>query len=160
MNYNYFMLVPLNLVYDEEYADLSVDAILIYSLLLNRTRFSMQNKKFKDEKGVFVCYSTSRISRQLNCSVNSVKKRFQELEKAELIKREYQKSGLPVKFYVNDVFQMLKGANSYQKQEKEVSFDVEKSKEMELRNLYNFAEKRKKRKKSHPESNDSKFQSP
>ena len=160
MNYNYFMLVPLNLVYDEEYADLSVDAILIYSLLLNRTRFSMQNKKFKDEKGVFVYYSTSRISRQLNCSVNSVKKRFQELEKAELIKREYQKSGLPVKFYVNDVFQMLKGANSYQKQEKEVSFDVEKSKEMELRNLYNFAEKRKKRKKSHPESNDSKFQSP
>lgn len=50
MNNNNFMLVPLNLVYDEEYKVLSIDAILIYSLFLNRTKFSMLNKNFTDEK--------------------------------------------------------------------------------------------------------------
>jgi hypothetical protein len=44
------MLIPLNLVYDEKYADVSVEAILMYSLFLNRTRFSMQNKKSKTKK--------------------------------------------------------------------------------------------------------------
>ena len=156
MNNNNFMLVPLNLVYDEEYKVLSIDAILIYSLFLNRTKFSMLNKNFTDEKGVFIYYSTRQISKQLNCSVNTVKKRLCELEKAELIKREYQRNGLPIKIYVNDKFQITKGVNSYKKQEKEVSFNVKKTKKIandgtidfgsiNQSDLLNFAEKTKKR---------------
>lgn len=77
-----------------------------------------------------------------------------ELEKAELIKREYQRNGLPIKIYVNDKFQITKGVNSYKKQEKEVSFNVKKTKKIandgtidfgsiKQSDLLNFAEKTK-----------------
>ena len=58
MNNKYFAVLPLNLVYEEKYSELSSKAILLYSLFLNRTKFSLQNKKFKDGNGVFIYYST------------------------------------------------------------------------------------------------------
>lgn len=147
MNCNYFILIPLNLVYDEKYADVSVEAVLMYSLFLNRMRFSMQNKKFKDEKGVFIYYSERRISEQVHCSINSAKKALRELEKAELIKKEYQKNGLPIKIYVNDIFHIIENKYSCKSQEKEVSFDVEKAERIANMGVPDFVTKKNPRRK-------------
>ena len=154
MNNKYFAVLPLSLVYEEKYSELSSKAILLYSLFLNRRKFSMQNKKFKDDNGVFIYYSTEQISNHLHCSLNSAKKVLTELEKAGLIRKEYQKNGLPQKIYVNDIrvenedtynasekpqdkFSQKSYSNSlynekhhtehFQAKEKQVSFDVEKA---------------------------------
>ena len=103
MNNNIFAILPLILLYDEKYKDLSMSAIILYSLFLNRTKYSLKNKKFKDDKGVFIYYSTEQISSHLHCSINSAKKILSELEEIGLIRREYQKNGLPLKIYVNDI---------------------------------------------------------
>ncbi|MBR2953687.1 MAG: replication initiator protein A [Clostridia bacterium] len=122
MNNDYFIILPLNLVYEEKYAGLSVNAIILYCLFLNRTKFSMQNKNFKDEKGVFIYYSTKQMATHLRCSINSAKKTLRELEKAALIKKEYQQNGLPIKIYVNDI---RSGNCDTHFHQKEVSFDIE-----------------------------------
>ncbi len=109
MNNKYFAVLPLNLVYEEKYYNLSSKAILLYSLFLNRTKLSLKNKKFKDDNGVFIYYSTEQISNHLHCSLNSAKKVLTELEKAGLIRKEYQKNGLPQKIYVNDICTENKG---------------------------------------------------
>lgn len=172
MNNNIFAILPLILLYDEKYKDLSMSAIILYSLFLNRTKYSLKNKKFKDDKGVFIYYSTEQISSHLHCSINSAKKILSELEEIGLIRREYQKNGLPLKIYVNNICTENKGTyNASEKpqdklsqkpysnsnynekpckstsvpQEKQVSFDMEKTEEMKLKHLYNFAEKTKKR---------------
>lgn len=173
MNIDFYAILPLNLVYEEKYMCLSAKAILLYALFLNRRKFSLQNKKFKDSDGVFIYYSITQISKHLRCSKVPARKVLNELEKAGLVKVKFQEFGLPLKIYVNDI---RTGENAglvtssekpqdklYKKpynnsnynskahktssvpQEKQVSFDVENAKETELKHLYNFAEKTKKR---------------
>ena len=98
MNNNIFAILPLILLYDEKYKDLTMSAIILYSLFLNRTKYSLKNKKFKDDKGVFIYYSTEQISSHLHCSINSAKKILSELEEIGLIRREYQKTVCHLKF--------------------------------------------------------------
>ncbi len=112
MNNKYFAVLPLNLVYEEKYSELSSKAILLYSLFLNRTKFSLQNKKFIDDNGVFIYYSTEQISKHLHCGISSAKVTLSELEQAGLIRKEYQQNGLPLKIYVNDIRAENNGAYS------------------------------------------------
>ncbi len=173
MNSDFYAILPLILVYEENYSILSSKAILLYALFLNRAKFSLQNKKFRDSDGVFIYYSASQISKHLRCNKVSARKVLNELEEAGLVKIKFQEFGLPLKIYVNDVRAGDKGTNSvvseksqdklsgksysnssnrqkahkndFPQEEKQVSFDVEKAKETEMKHLYNFAEKTKKR---------------
>jgi hypothetical protein len=161
MNNKYFAVLPLNLVYEEKYSELSSKAVLLYSLFLNRTKFSLQNKKFKDDNGVFIYYSTEQISKHLHCGISSAKVTLSELEQAGLIRKEYQQNGLPLKIYVNDVFGVHNRTYKKDKpapdtnktykspaphKDKDVSFDTDKLDEMVHNHLFTFSEKKKKRK--------------
>ena len=165
-NFSY-AIFPLAFIYDEKYCNLSSNEKLLYTLLLNRTNYSKKNmKSFCDRNGIFIYYSGIQIQKHLNCSEPTVIKALKNLESAGLIRKEYQKNGLPLKIYVNDVFgihnRTYNKNNSQDKppqnrnfkpyspavpksNEKEVSFDVTQADEMELKHLYNFAEKTKKR---------------
>ncbi|MBQ4645181.1 MAG: replication initiator protein A [Clostridia bacterium] len=144
MNNDYFIILPLKLFCEEKYAGLSANAIILYCLFLNRTKFSMQNKNFKDEKGVFIHYSTKQMTTHLRCSVNSAKKTLRELEKAELIKKEYQQNGLPIKIYVNDIRSEKRDTHFHQK---EVSFDIELAEKRAREPSIDWATKKNKRRK-------------
>lgn len=135
-------------------------------LLLNRLNISKKNLKyFSDKNGAFVYYSNQQIQKHLNCSDKTATHTLNKLQQAGLIRKEYQKRGLPLKIYVNDVFGIHnrtynkdkppqsrnQNFRSYspavpEKAEKEVSFDMDKIDEMSQKHLFTFAEKKKKRK--------------
>ena len=145
LNNNFsYAIFPLNLISDEKYRTLSSGEKLLYILLLNRTNYSRKNlKKFYDDKnGLFVYYPNEQIKSHLNCSSGTAKKMLKNLEKAELIKKEYQKNGLPIKIYVTDLRGSAKKPTS-----NTVSFDIAKAEQQACENRLTFGEKKNKPRK-------------
>lgn len=161
----YYTFLPLNLIYDSQFSHLSVNAIILYSLMLNRKKLSVNNPEYNDKNGTFIFFSNPQIQKVLRCNQDSARKTLNQLESAGLIRKEYQKRGLPLKIYVNDVFgvynhtynknipqdkptQKYKSSYKYPAtyKEKETSFDINQTVEMANNHLMHFAEKKKKRK--------------
>lgn len=76
-----FIKVPILLLKDEEHSSLSLDAIVLYSLLLDRLESSKKNgDKFKDENGEFYAVMTrDEIVDMLRVGKNKVPKIKKEL---------------------------------------------------------------------------------
>ena len=165
----YYTFLPLNLIYDSQFSHLSVNAIILYSLMLNRKKLSVNKPEYNDKNGTFIFFSNPQIQKALRCNQDSARKTLNQLESAGLIRKEYQKRGLPLKIYVNDVFGVhthtynrkvshpkaqdkpVPRYNSSFKspalyKEKETSFDINQAEEMANNHLMHFAEKKKKRK--------------
>ncbi len=97
---------------NEKYKDFSSKEFFLYMLLLNRANISRLNlRQFSDKNGVFVYYSNEQITDHLRCNKNTSSNVLKKLEDAELIRREYQKRGLPMKIYVNDI--RTSGSDTY-----------------------------------------------
>ena len=159
-----YAIFPLELIQNEGYSSLSCDEKMLYMLLLNRANISAKNTKFfQDSKGVFIFYSNKQIQNHLHCSNKTAIKFLTNLESAGLIRKEYQKQGLPLKIYVNDVFGIHNhsyNGNSMQDKPpqkknyshkpiddyKNTSFDMNITDEMASKHLTSFADKKKKRK--------------
>jgi DNA-binding transcriptional regulator YhcF (GntR family) len=139
-NSKFYTILPLNLIYDQQYETLSAKAIILYSLILNRMKLSLANKNYQDNSGIFIHYSSSKISKHLHCNKSTTRIVLRELETAGLIEVKYHQTGMPLKIYVNDVFGIHN--RTYQKDkskpsinrkympsvpDKEVSFDVGKA---------------------------------
>ena len=143
----------MQMIEDDKYTHLSGNEYFLYMLLLNRLNISKKKlEHFSDENGIFIYYSNKQITNHLNCSKNYVTKILKNLESAGLIRKEYQKRGLPLKIYVNDVFGIHnrtydkatpqdkpkinhnQNFKSYsptmpKQQEKKVNFDIEKTRQ-------------------------------
>ena len=141
-----YAILPLNIITDEKYKVLSSDEKILYALLLNRINYSKKNlSKFCDSKGIFIYYSNSQIQNHLNCCENTATKALNNLEKIGLITKEYQKKGLPLKIYVNDIRE-----NREQKAKpktQETSFDINRVISQEQITRQTFGEKKNKRHK-------------
>ena len=160
-NSKFYSILPLKLIYDQQYATLSAKAIILYSLILNRMKLSFANNDFHDNGGIFIHYSSSKISEHLHCGKSMTRSILHELESVGLIKVK-QQSGLPLKIYVNDVFGIQKPTytnptpqdkpiqkpkSSYKPAvNREASFDMSLTDQMTSNHLMSFAEKKKKRK--------------
>ena len=143
LNNNFsYAIFPLNLISDEKYCTLSSDEKILYILLLNRTNYSRKNlKKFYDDKnGLFIYFPNSQIEKQLNCCTKTVRKMLNNLEKAGLIKREYQRNGLPIKIYVTDLRNFTQKTTN-----NNVSFDIAKAEQQARKNRMNFGTKKNKK---------------
>lgn len=138
-----YAILPLELITEDKYKVLSSNEKILYTLLLNRVNYSKKNLKiFSDEKGVFVYYSNQQIQEHIGCSENTATKILNNLEKVGLIKKEYQKRGLPTKIYVTDIRNY--NSKSYIPQS-QVSFDIEKATQKSKENRINFGSKKNKR---------------
>lgn len=141
-----YAILPLNIITDEKYKVLSSDEKILYVLLLNRINYSKKNlAKFCDSKGVFVYYSNLQIQNHLNCCENTATKALNNLEKIGLIHKEYQKNGLPLKIYVNDIRENREQKARFKKQE--TSFDIERALSREKITRQTFGDKKNKRHK-------------
>jgi len=95
-----FLQLPLLLIKDRKFKDLSGDAKILYSLLLNRTGLSRKNN-WADEKGnVYIIYTIKEIKADLNCYEQKAVKCKKELEEIGLIKTVRQGQGKPTIIYV------------------------------------------------------------
>ncbi len=139
-----YAILPLNLITDEKYKTLSSDEKILYTLLLNRINYSKRNlTKFSDSKGVFIYYSNSQIQNHLNCCESTATKSLNNLEKIGLIHKEYQKNGLPLKIYVNDIRESREQKAKTKAQE--TSFDIERALSREKITRQTFGDKKNKR---------------
>ena len=139
-----YAILPLNLITDEKYRTLTSDEKLLYVLLLNRVNFSKKNlNNFSDSNGIFVYYSNKQIQNHLNCCKSTAIKALNNLEKVGLIKKEYQKNGLPLKIYVNDIRENREQKARFKT--KETSFDIERALSREKITRQTFGDKKNKR---------------
>ena len=82
-------------------AELPDGARLLYALLLDRARLSMQNPGWTDEHGrVFLIYTIRDLSAAMHRSESAVKVALRALEAAGLIRRERQGLGKANRLYL------------------------------------------------------------
>ena len=81
--------------------DLSETAKMIYMLLLDRARLSMQKEGWKDDQGrVFVHYTIQSLAATIQRSEMTVKNALKALEQRGLIYRQRQGVGMPNRIFV------------------------------------------------------------
>ena len=81
--------------------DLSETAKMIYMLLLDRARLSMQKEGWQDEQGrVFIHYTIQSMATAIHKSEMTVKNALKALEQQGLIYRQRQGAGMPSKIFV------------------------------------------------------------
>ena len=81
--------------------ELSETAKLIYTLLLDRARLSMQNEKWQDDQGrVFIHYTIESLAEATHKSQMTVKNALKALERQGLIYRQKQGMGMPNRIFV------------------------------------------------------------
>lgn len=76
--------VPKVLFYDKQYEDLSMDAKLIYALLLDRKEMAIRNEWVDEYGDTYVIYPKQEIKKYLNISGYRIDQALAELEEAEL----------------------------------------------------------------------------
>ena len=99
--YSFYML-PKVLVTDDRFKNLSSDAKVLYSCLLDRNTLSNRNGWIDEEERVYIIFTINEIMKCLNKSNRTAVKILNELEKIGLIQRKRQGLGKPNLIYVMD----------------------------------------------------------
>ena len=97
-----FYRIPKILVIDEEFAELSTDAKLLYGLLLDRVSLSSSSGWLDEWGRVYIIYTIKSIQRDLRCGVKKAVKLLKELEKFGLVEKVIQGQGKPALIYVKN----------------------------------------------------------
>ena len=95
--------LPSYLVFPRFLLDMEINetAKLLYVLLLDRTRLSMKNEGWTDEKGhVFIYFTIHDMAKAMHKSEMTIKTALSALEKSELLLRKRQGTGHPNRIYV------------------------------------------------------------
>ena len=122
--------------------DLSETAKMIYMLLLDRARLSMQKDGWQDEHGrVFIHYTIQSLAIAIHKSEMTVKNALKALEQQGLIYRQRQGAGMPSKIFVKvqtencparGIEICLTGGTAFERQtERKLSTSKNKSKKKE-----------------------------
>ena len=102
-----FIRIPKAMIVDPMFADLSVNAKLLYGVLLDRMNLSMKNRWFDSENRVYIIYQISEIMEDFNFSKKTAVRYLNELEDFGLVEKKRRGLGLPSLLYVKNfvVFQ-------------------------------------------------------
>lgn len=99
-NSHRFYQLPKELFVNESYKELSLNAKVIYSMLLDRKELSRKNNWVDEFGQIFLLFTRENIMEILNISKPTAVKAFKELTKASLIIEERQGLNKPNKIYV------------------------------------------------------------
>lgn len=109
IRYN-FIAIPTVLIYDDAYRKMSLQSIMLYTLILNRMHLSERNH-WIDDHGVYVFYSIPNICEDLRCSEPSAIKYRKELIDYGLIDFVKTGQGNISKIYPHDFAEILSEEN-------------------------------------------------
>ena len=101
-----FIKFPRVLIDDEKYADISIEAKILFALLLDRLCLSEINAdRFTDENGeIYVIYTVEEIKEKMNCAQNKALRLLRQLEDKNLIYRRRTNGSRPAKIYIRRDF--------------------------------------------------------
>ena len=96
--------VPKVLFYDKQYEDLSMDAKLIYALLLDRKDMAIRNEWVDEYGDTYVIYPKQEIKKYLNISRYRIDQALAELEEHDqMVEVAVPYPGKLCQFYVKDI---------------------------------------------------------
>ena len=81
-------------------ADLSETGKLLYMLLFDRARLSLENNWIDDQGHVYIIFSIKNMAEAMGKSETTIKNCLADLEKKNLIRRVHQSSGRANRIYV------------------------------------------------------------
>lgn len=95
-----YVNIPKALIHEEAFSDVSLEAKMLYGLIMERMGMYRKNK-WQDEQGrEYVLYPVKEIMEDMNRSEASVSKYLSELEDAKLLERVQSAPGRPCKLYL------------------------------------------------------------
>ena len=97
-----FCCLPTAFFSREEYRSLSLEAVVLYSLMLDRLSLSAKHGWVDSEGRVYIVFSRSEAAQMLRCGEKKATQVYQELEKAGLIERKKQGQGNLTVIYLFD----------------------------------------------------------
>ena len=83
-----FCCLPTAFFSREEYRSLSLEAVVLYSLMLDRLSLSAKHGWVDSEGRVYIAFPRAEAAQALRCSTKTATRVFQELEDAKLIERK------------------------------------------------------------------------
>ena len=98
-----FYRIPKVMFTDEHFKDISLEAKLLYGIMLDRMTLSVRNKWLDDKNRVYIIYTVEDINRDFGCARQKTAKLLDELENSiGLIERKRQGLGKPNIIYVKN----------------------------------------------------------
>ena len=96
-----FYRIPKLLITSDQFKDVSVEAKLLYGLMLDRLSLSIKNGWFDAFNRAYIIYTIDEVMEDMHCRSQKACKLVAELEKtAGLIKKKRQGLGKPSLIYV------------------------------------------------------------
>jgi len=97
-----FYRIPKVLFTDEHYKPLSVEAKVLYGLLLDRMSLSVRNRWLDGGGRVFIYFTLDDAMVLMACGKDKAVRLFKELDAIGLIERQKQGQGRPIRIYVKN----------------------------------------------------------
>lgn len=98
-----FFKMPKRLFTDENFQSLSIEAKVLYGLMLDRMNLSRANGWSDSNNRLYIIYSIKAIMEDLSCGKNKAINILKELEKMSLISRLKRRKNLTDLIYVNEL---------------------------------------------------------
>lgn len=132
----YFQL-PKSLMYESKYKELSANAKLVYSMLLDRTNLSIDNNWFDELHRAYIICELDEIEIYLNCSRGTANKVLNELSKFSLIMKVRQGQGKANLLYVAKITTTKETLDTHLKFHKKMLYSLKdkRKNDKEARNL-------------------------
>ena len=99
-----FYRIPKTLLTDPRYKSVSIEAKVLYGLLLDRMGLSVKNGWMDSDKRVYIYFTQEDAMNLMGCGKDKATKLFRELDKdgIGLIERKKQGQGRPTRIYVKN----------------------------------------------------------
>ena len=100
-----FYRVPKTLLTDPQYKSVSIEAKVLYGLLLDRVGLSIKNGWMDKEHRVYIYFTQEDAMELMGCGKDKITRLFRELDQsgAGLIERKKQGQGRPARIYVKNL---------------------------------------------------------
>jgi hypothetical protein len=106
-----FIRLPIVLIEDEMFKELSIDAKVLYSMYLSRSTLSYKNNWIDENGRVYIYFTVEETAEQLGCGIKKAVKLIKDLEEIGLIKKKRAGQGNPTKIYVKDFMSIFRNGN-------------------------------------------------
>lgn len=99
-----FYRIPKTLLTDPRYKNVSIEAKVLYGLLLDRMGLSMKNGWMDSSRRVYIYFTQEDAMAMMNCGKDKATRLFRELDQGGigLIERKKQGQGRPTRIYVKN----------------------------------------------------------
>ena len=132
-----FYRVPKLLSTGEQFRTLSMEAKLLYGILLDRVSLSLRHGWVDEQNHVYIIYTIEQIMNEMNCSNKKAVTMLSELEKkVALIEKKRQGLGKPNLIYVKNFFTANQPDCEYDQPENTLDVDNLEMESSEMSNVH------------------------